>query len=75
MKVKRKKDTMAIGVFGEVPSAVLKQVLETDFSKIRKIHDWKRYVSDDVRERWPKLSLEARLAVYYIIEPIASKKE
>lgn len=66
-------DTMAIGVFEEVTSAHLKQVLETNFSKVES-RDWKSYVPESVREKWTKLSMECRLAIYYTAESITDRK-
>lgn len=71
----KKKVDMKIGIFDEVSPDIIKAVLETDFSKRTKVHNWKNYVPDALREKWSSLSLQTRIAIYYVAHPLAEKEE
>jgi hypothetical protein len=46
-------------------------ILRPAWKKVRRTNDWRNYIPDAMRERWLRLSDDARVAAYILAEQIA----
>lgn len=45
------------------------------FDKVGRVHNWRNYVPDAVKSRWPDLSEDAKLITYIIAEVQANRED
>ena len=43
-------------------------------SELKPVHDWRSYITDEVREQWDVIGLEARCIVIHIAQACANKE-
>ena len=43
-------------------------VIDAQFEKARKCHDWRNYIPDEVQEVWRGLSAESKVMAYLVAE-------
>lgn len=55
--------------------SVTKNILNPEWENIGRVHDWRNYISTQLRGIWSELSLDARIVAYYIAEEIAGQEE
>lgn len=57
------------------PDEILDAVGTVAWSKAGRMYDWRNYVPLSIRESWPGLSLDARLAVFVMACELASSED
>ena len=50
-------------------------VNETFVPRVEWVHDWQRYISDDLQKIWTELSDEARGVAIYVAQEVADAEE
>ncbi len=50
-------------------------ILRLSWPNVGKVHDWRNYIPDAMRERWLTLSPDACVAAYILAERIASYED
>lgn len=56
-----------------IPSYI--DLINPEFDKNERVHDWRNHVPSEIKELWPQLSMETRLAIAFMAEEIASNEE
>ncbi|WP_306150661.1 hypothetical protein [Roseovarius sp. MMSF_3281] len=56
---------------GRVPS----DWCEPDWANAQKVHDWKNYAGERLRDVWPSLSHEAKKAISETLDDVAGREE
>ena len=51
-----------------------RQALDGDFSDIGRVHDWRNYISDEVREMWGTFSSAQKLALFRQADQCADRE-
>lgn len=52
-----------------------KDCLDPDFENCQRVHDWKNYISDDLRFIWPTFTDEQKAAIADNADDIANGEE
>ena len=50
-------------------------ILRPSWSDVGRVHDWRNYIPDAMRERWFMLSPDARVAAYIMATDLAHSEE
>lgn len=53
----------------------LDEISDPDFDSGGRVHNWRRYVCEDIQERWSKLPLAAKLVAYMIANEQAGNED
>lgn len=48
---------------------------DPQWDKMRRVHEWRRYIPQVLRENWKALTAEARIAVYLMAEEQANNED
>ena len=54
---------------------ILGEVLNPDWGNIRKCHDWKNHISDEIADMWETFTVEQKVAIAEQAESRASNEE
>lgn len=45
------------------------------FDKARRVHDWRNYIPDEIREVWSSMTVESRVVTYILAEKQANAED
>lgn len=51
------------------------EILFTSWSDLCRVHDWRNYIPEEMRDRWLLLSPDARVVAYVLAAEWASREE
>lgn len=54
---------------------MLKEIEHPKWDAALRTHDWRNYISYDIREAWPNLSLETKTVVYRVAQEVADDED
>lgn len=46
-----------------------------NFNNLSKVHEWKRYISDEIQENWQRFTLDQRAMIARQAQEIADREE
>ena len=55
--------------------SLYEDVINTSITPRSRVHDWRNYVPDEIREVWEYLSIESRLVIAIIANHISEQEE
>ena len=64
-----------MGIIEEYKKKHYDKVINPEFEKAERVHDWRNHVHGDVKENWNMLSVETKLVVVEIAERQADREE
>lgn len=52
----------------------LNHIKDPEFEKAGRVHDWRNYVPDKLKENWDELTEESRACIYLICDTVAGEE-
>lgn len=62
-------------IFKEINDTAFCKFESQNFNDVSRVHDWRNYVPDEIKEVWDNLTERERKLIFIMCEPIADREE